>query len=83
MSTFCPKGFNDVHYGVGGFDTGWYSSAGAGGYVVALSVILADLWKVGFATPLRDSIQFRYCTVDAARGILLAQEGSTDKAFVT
>ena len=55
----------------------------AGGYVVALSVTLADLWKVGFATPLRDSIQFRYCTVDAARVILLAQEGSTDKAFVT
>ena len=60
-----------------------HDAINAGGYVVALSVILADLWKVGQATPLRDSIHFQYCTVDEARETLLAQENSINEAFVT
>jgi allophanate hydrolase subunit 2 len=37
-----------------------------GGYMCALSVIYADLWKVGQGTPSRDYIRFEYCSQDEA-----------------
>jgi biotin-dependent carboxylase-like uncharacterized protein len=37
-----------------------------GGYFCALSVINADLWKVGQGTPGRDFIKFECCTQDEA-----------------
>jgi 5-oxoprolinase (ATP-hydrolysing) subunit C len=37
-----------------------------GGYMCALSVINADLWKVGQATPARDFIKFRICSQEEA-----------------
>lgn len=37
-----------------------------GGYLCALSVINADLWKVGQGTPSRDYIQFEWCTQEEA-----------------
>jgi biotin-dependent carboxylase-like uncharacterized protein len=46
----------------------------AGGYVCALSVILADLWKLGQSVPLRNSIHFIRCTVEEAHEALFAQD---------
>ena len=37
-----------------------------GGYMCSLSVINADLWKIGQATPSRDFIKFEYCTQEEA-----------------
>jgi biotin-dependent carboxylase-like uncharacterized protein len=37
-----------------------------GGYLCALSVIYADLWKIGQGTPARDFIKFEHCTPEAA-----------------
>jgi len=37
-----------------------------GGYMCALSVINADLWKVGQGAPTRDFIKFRVCTQEEA-----------------
>lgn len=37
-----------------------------GGYMCSLSVINADLWKIGQGTPSRDFIKFEYCTQDEA-----------------
>jgi biotin-dependent carboxylase-like uncharacterized protein len=37
-----------------------------GGYMCSLTVIYADLWKVGQGTPSRDFIKFEYCTQDDA-----------------
>lgn len=37
-----------------------------GGYMNALQVIWADLWKIGQATPGRDFIKFDYCTQEDA-----------------
>ncbi|WP_027356632.1 5-oxoprolinase subunit C family protein [Desulfofundulus thermocisternus] len=37
-----------------------------GGYLCALSVIMADLWKIGQAVPGRDYVRFVYCTQDDA-----------------
>lgn len=37
-----------------------------GGYLCALAVINADLWKVGQGTPARDFMQFQYCTQEEA-----------------
>jgi biotin-dependent carboxylase-like uncharacterized protein len=37
-----------------------------GGYMCALSVVNADLWKVGQGTPTRDFIKFQVCTQDEA-----------------
>jgi len=37
-----------------------------GGYMCALTVINADLWKVGQGTPARDFIKFEYYTQDEA-----------------
>jgi len=37
-----------------------------GGYMVALQVIYADLWKIGQGTPGRDFIKFAYCTQEEA-----------------
>lgn len=37
-----------------------------GGYMCALSVINADLWKIGQGTPSRDFVKFIYCTQDEA-----------------
>jgi biotin-dependent carboxylase-like uncharacterized protein len=37
-----------------------------GGYLCALSVIYADLWKIGQGTPARDFIKFEYCTPEEA-----------------
>jgi biotin-dependent carboxylase-like uncharacterized protein len=37
-----------------------------GGYLNCLQVIQADLWKIGQATPGRDSFKFEYCTPDEA-----------------
>lgn len=54
-----------------------------GGYVVALTVINVDLWKIGQAAPLRDSIQFVYCTPEEARQALIEREVMfTDKVAI-
>jgi len=37
-----------------------------GGYLCALSVIYADLWKIGQGTPVRDFIKFEHCTPEEA-----------------
>ena len=37
-----------------------------GGYMCALNVINADLWKVGQGTPGRDTMQFRLCSQEEA-----------------
>lgn len=37
-----------------------------GGYMCPLSVINADLWKIGQGTPARDSIKFVYCAQEEA-----------------
>ena len=37
-----------------------------GGYMNCLQVIQADLWKIGQATPGRDSFKFEYCTPEEA-----------------
>ncbi|SHJ84221.1 biotin-dependent carboxyltransferase family protein [Desulfofundulus thermosubterraneus] len=37
-----------------------------GGYLCALSVIMADLWKIGQGIPGRDYVRFVYCTRDDA-----------------
>ncbi|MCL6561109.1 MAG: biotin-dependent carboxyltransferase family protein [Firmicutes bacterium] len=37
-----------------------------GGYMCALNVINADLWKIGQGTPGRDYIKFTYCTQEEA-----------------
>jgi 5-oxoprolinase (ATP-hydrolysing) subunit C len=37
-----------------------------GGYMCALTVINADLWKIGQGTPGRDFIRFAYCTQEEA-----------------
>jgi len=37
-----------------------------GGYLCALQVIYADLWKIGQGTPGRDFFKFQYCTPDEA-----------------
>jgi biotin-dependent carboxylase-like uncharacterized protein len=37
-----------------------------GGYMVAMNVINADLWKIGQGTPGRDFIKFAYCTQEEA-----------------
>jgi biotin-dependent carboxylase-like uncharacterized protein len=37
-----------------------------GGYLCALCVIYADLWKIGQGTPGRDFIRFVYCTPEEA-----------------
>ena len=37
-----------------------------GGYLCALTVINADLWKIGQGTPSRDFIKFDYCTPEEA-----------------
>jgi 5-oxoprolinase (ATP-hydrolysing) subunit C len=37
-----------------------------GGYLCALSVINADLWKVGQGIPARDFIKFERCTQEEA-----------------
>lgn len=37
-----------------------------GGYLCALSVIYADLWKIGQGTPVRDFIKFECCTPEEA-----------------
>lgn len=37
-----------------------------GGYLCALQVIYADLWKIGQGTPARDFIKFEYCTQEQA-----------------
>ena len=37
-----------------------------GGYLVALHVIYADLWKIGQGTPGRDFFKFAYCTPEEA-----------------
>jgi biotin-dependent carboxylase-like uncharacterized protein len=37
-----------------------------GGYLVALQVIYADLWKIGQGTPGRDFFRFAYCTPEEA-----------------
>jgi 5-oxoprolinase (ATP-hydrolysing) subunit C len=39
-----------------------------GGYINALQVINADLWKIGQGTPGRDSFKFVYCTPEEAIG---------------
>ncbi len=45
-----------------------------GGYMCALSVINADLWKVGQGTPGRDYIRFQVCTQDEATQARLDQK---------
>jgi 5-oxoprolinase (ATP-hydrolysing) subunit C len=37
-----------------------------GGYMVALNVICADLWKIGQGTPGRDFVRFEFCDQDRA-----------------
>ena len=37
-----------------------------GGYLCALQVVYADLWKIGQGTPARDYIRFVYCTQEEA-----------------
>lgn len=38
-----------------------------GGYMNALHIIWADLWKIGQCTPGRDYLKFEFCTVEAAQ----------------
>ncbi|MGQ9557952.1 MAG: biotin-dependent carboxyltransferase family protein [Desulfurispora sp.] len=45
-----------------------------GGYMCALHVIYADLWKIGQGTPGRDYIKFAYCTQEEAIAARLAQQ---------
>jgi len=45
-----------------------------GGYLCALTVINADLWKIGQGTPSRDHIRFEYCTLDEAVAARKAQK---------
>jgi biotin-dependent carboxylase-like uncharacterized protein len=46
----------------------------AGGYVCALTVILADLWMVGQAVPVRNSLHFIHCTLEEAQQALFDQD---------
>jgi 5-oxoprolinase (ATP-hydrolysing) subunit C len=41
----------------------------AGGFVVAATVIHADLWKLGQLRPVGDTVRFREVTLDEARGL--------------
>ncbi len=45
-----------------------------GGYLCALTVINADLWKIGQGTPSRDFIRFDYCTLEEATEARKAQK---------
>lgn len=45
-----------------------------GGYTCTLTVIKADLWKVGQLAPLRSKIKFVHCELDEAHEALLAQD---------
>lgn len=44
-----------------------------GGYMNAMHVINADLWKIGQATPGRDFVKFTYCTEEEAIAARKAQ----------
>ncbi len=46
----------------------------AGGYICPLSVISADMWKVGQAVPMRNYIHFIRCTAEEALEALLEQD---------
>lgn len=52
----------------------------AGGYVCALSIINADLWKLGQAVPLKDCIQFVYSTPEEARQALIERDALFNEA---
>ena len=45
-----------------------------GGYTCALTIINADLWKLGQALPLRDYVKFVYCTPEEARQALIERD---------
>jgi biotin-dependent carboxylase-like uncharacterized protein len=45
-----------------------------GGYVCALTVIVADHWKLGQVKPVVDSIKFDYCKFEEAREALIKQD---------
>jgi len=45
-----------------------------GGFVCPLTVILADLWKIGQAMPGRDSVKFIYCSLEEAAQALAERE---------
>jgi allophanate hydrolase subunit 2 len=45
-----------------------------GGYMCALSVINADLWKVGQGTPARDFIKFQVATQEEATQARIEQK---------
>jgi len=45
-----------------------------GGYSCALTIINADLWKLGQALPLRDYVRFVYCTPEEAREALIERD---------
>jgi len=49
-----------------------------GGYMCAVTVINADLWKIGQGTPSRDFIEFDYCTLEEA-----AEARKVQKALFT
>lgn len=56
-------------------------SVAIGGYVVALTVINADLWKIGQAAPVRDSIKFVYCMPEEATQALIEHEAMFTEAM--
>ena len=51
-----------------------FDNLNSGGFVVPLTVIRADLWKIGQTAPGRDYIRFVYCTVEEGREALIEQD---------
>jgi allophanate hydrolase subunit 2 len=50
-----------------------------GGYTCALTIINADLWKLGQALPLKDYLQFVYCTPEEARQAFIGRDALFDE----
>lgn len=50
-----------------------------GGYACPLTIITADLWKLGQAVPLKDHVRFVYCTPDEAREVLIERDALFDE----
>lgn len=50
-----------------------------GGYTCALTIINADLWKLGQVLPLKDYVQFVYCTPEEARQALIERDALFDE----
>ena len=53
-----------------------------GGYTCTLTIINADLWKLGQVLPLKDYVQFVYCTPEEARQALIERDAVFDEGAV-